>query len=55
MTRLMATVAFLVGCSSTPAYYTDAPEFEWVEPIIFQHNLDICRSSDTCRAETLFN
>ena len=55
MTRLFALTAFLVGCSSTPASYRQVLEFEWVEPIIFQHNLDICRSNDTCRAETLFN
>ena len=57
MTRLFAMMAFLVGCSSTPAgsrFLGEPPEFEWVEPVIFQHNLEICRSSDTCRAETLF-
>ena len=54
MARLMPLMAFLVGCSSTPTSYRETLEFEWVEPIIFQHDLRICRSLDTCRVETLF-
>ena len=59
MTRYLLIVAFLVGCSTTdyvPFYYDQGlPRFEWVEPLIFEHNLAICRSADVCRAETLFD
>ena len=46
----------LVGCNNIDPYdalWYDL-EFEWVEPVIFQHNLMICRQSDVCLAETLF-
>ena len=59
MTRYLLIVAFLVGCGTTdyvPFYYDQGlPRFEWVEPLIFEHNLAICRSADVCRAETLFD
>lgn len=29
-------------------------EFEWVEPLEFQHRLMICREADTCSADQLF-
>ena len=52
--RYLLMVTLLAGCTNQP-YFFEGPEFEWVEPIIFQHNLNICRSLDTCRAETLFD
>jgi len=47
----------LMGCQQLDLY---APvwsplEFEWVEPLIFQHNLQVCRSADVCKAEDLFD
>ena len=60
-TKYLLMVALLVGCSTgqvrdLPYWYEDGlPRFEWVEPLIFQHNLAICRSADVCRAETLFD
>jgi hypothetical protein len=49
----------LVGCSNIdpyePMWYQiDELEFDWVEPVIFQHNLMICRQQDVCLAENLF-
>ena len=42
----------LVGCSNidpyAPIWYENELEFEWVEPVIFQHNLLICRQQDVC-------
>jgi hypothetical protein len=58
MTRYLLIVAFLVGCSTTdyiPFYYDQGlPRFEWVEPLVFQHNLELCRSRDVCNAADLF-
>ena len=44
----------LVSCTTSSSYY-EHPPMEWVEPLIFEHNLRTCRSQDTCRAESLFN
>lgn len=49
----------LVGCNNidpyAPIWYEiDLPEFEWVEPMIFENNLLICRNQDVCLAENLF-
>jgi hypothetical protein len=58
MTRYLLIVAFLVGCSTTdyiPFYYDQGlPRFEWVEPLVFQHNLETCRRADVCNAADLF-
>ena len=29
-------------------------EFEWVEPLDFQHKLITCREADTCSVDSLF-
>ena len=60
--RLLLMSVLLVGCSNS---YTgtafdgnlifDGPEFEWVNPPVFQSNLRICRTLEYCRAETLFD
>jgi len=59
MTRYLLMITFLVGCSTTdyvPYWYEEGmPRFEWVEPVVFQHNLEICRRNNVCRAETLFD
>ena len=58
MTRYLLIVAFLVSCSTTdyvPYWYEEGlPRFEWVEPLVFQHNLEMCRSRDVCNAADLF-
>ena len=62
MIRYIVVSLFLIGCT-TPAnefepiniHYMDGPNFEWVEPIVFQHNMKICRSQPVCRAEDLFD
>ena len=47
----------LMGCQQYDLYAPVwAPlEFEWVEPVIFQQNLERCRSQTYCRAETIFH
>jgi hypothetical protein len=55
MTRYLLMAVLLVSCSSAGEYYLDQPEFEWVEPLIFQDNLLRCRSQDTCSVDELFN
>ena len=57
----MRTLTFITwmllaqGCSNKINYYEpDALQFDWVEPLQFQHNLRDCRVQDYCRAETLF-
>ncbi len=56
MNKFIILGVLLVGCTQSELLYTVLePEFEWVEPLIFQHNLQICRSQDVCRAEDLFN
>jgi len=61
MAKYALLMVFLVGCSTgqvrdLPYWYEDGmPHFEWVEPLVFQHNLQICRSNNVCRAETLFD
>ena len=53
-------IVVLSGCTTselvyhlngTPVY----PEFEWVEPLIFQDNLNTCRHQATCSVDQLFN
>ncbi len=58
-TFMFLILAVGIGCTGTlnEVPYTwerGVPEFEWVEPLIFEHNLQICRSADVCRAESLF-
>jgi len=60
-------IAGLTGCTSDFVYYLNGtevypdfelnsgPEFEWVEPLLFQHNLRICRTQPTCSVEQIFN
>ena len=57
MNKFIILGVLLVGCTQSDLLKYDLlePEFEWVEPLIFQHNLQICRSNDVCRAEDLFN
>jgi hypothetical protein len=55
----LLTVA-LTGCSTSDlVYYINDvpiyPEFEWVEPLIFQDNLNTCRHQPTCSVDQLFN
>jgi len=56
---LMVTLT-VVGCSGTvndlPYHWEDGmPRFEWVEPVVFQMNLERCRRATVCKAETLFD
>jgi hypothetical protein len=61
--RLLLMSVLLVGCSNSYTSGTafdgnlifDGPEFEWVNPPVFQSNLRICRTLEYCRAETLFD
>jgi|2_EtaG_2_1085320.scaffolds.fasta_scaffold71627_2 hypothetical protein len=53
MKIIFIMAAFLVGCTTPIVYYDQ--EFEWVEPLIFQHNLDRCRARDVCNAAELFD
>jgi|TARA_B100001105_G_scaffold168523_1_gene135658 hypothetical protein len=54
----IAMILALVGCaapSQLPFYYDQGmPHFEWVEPLVFQHNLETCRRADVCNAADLF-
>ena len=55
----LLTVA-LIGCSTSDLIYyiNDVPiypEFEWVEPWVFQQNLEDCRRQPTCSADQIFN
>ena len=59
-------IVVLVGCTSELVYYLNGtevypdfdlnsgPEFEWVEPLTFQHNLEICRRQSVCNPADLF-
>ena len=55
----IAMILSLVGCTGTinsvPYTWEDGlPHFEWVEPLVFQHNLEQCRARDVCNAADLF-
>ena len=39
----------------TTADFYSGPEFEWVEPQIFQQNLEVCRRQVYCNAADLFD
>ena len=52
--KKLIPLLLLVGCTSTHYYEPDLQQFDWVEPLIFEHNLKTCRAQDYCRAETLF-
>ncbi len=54
MTRYLLMAVLLVSCNSAGEYYLDQPEFEWVEPVIFNYDLIRCRSQDTCSVDELF-
>jgi len=54
------TICLLTGCTGTlnDVPYTwdkGLPRFEWVEPAVFQQNLEDCRRRSICRAETIFD
>jgi len=54
------SICLLTSCTGTlndvPYHWEDGlPHFEWVEPIIFQQNLEDCRRRDICKAETIFS
>ena len=53
-------IVVLVGCTNSElVYYFNGtevyPEFEWVEPMIFQDNLRTCRVQPTCSVDQLFD
>lgn len=58
-TRYAILMLALAGCNGIVDYSYDrsitGPQFEWVEPLIFQQNLEQCRREIYCRAETLFD
>ena len=54
MKKILFGVVILTGCNSTHYYEPDLQQFDWVEPLIFEHNLKACRAQEYCRAETLF-
>ena len=50
----------LTGCTASDlVYYINDvpiyPEFEWVEPLIFQDNLNTCRRQPTCSVDQIFD
>jgi len=54
MRLLLISAVFLVSCEA-PILYSDKQEFDWVEPVIFQHDLRACRTQHICTAEELFD
>jgi len=59
-TVLALLIVVLAGCTTSEiVYYLNGtpvyPEFEWVEPLIFQDNLNTCRHQPTCSVDQLFN
>ena len=53
-------IVIMTGCTSADLkYYFNGvpvyPEFEWVEPLIFQENLRRCRQQATCSVDQIFN
>ena len=44
----------LVLQACTTDFYS-GPEFEWVDPDIFQQNLEVCRTQVYCNAADLFD
>ena len=53
---------FLAGCNFSEDYWYTlgdydlyGPQFEWVEPVIFQQNLERCRTQTYCTADKLFD
>ena len=60
MKYLMLTALLITGCNANElSYYLNDvpiyPEFEWVEPWVFQQNLEDCRRQPTCSADQIFN
>ena len=60
MKYLMLTALLITGCNANElSYYINDvrvyPEFEWVEPLVFQQNLEDCRRQTTCSADQIFN
>jgi len=61
-TRYAILMLVLAGCNGIvdysagyENYAVTGPQFEWVEPVIFQQNLERCRTQTYCRAETIFD
>ena len=61
-TRYVIFMLFLAGCNFSEDYWYTlgdydlyGPQFEWVEPVIFQQNLERCRTQTYCTADKLFD
>jgi len=54
---VVVLILLLSGCSGVKYYFNSVPiypEFEWVNPIIFQDNLNRCRHNVTCSVNDIF-
>jgi hypothetical protein len=52
-------IVALTGCNANElSYYINDvpiyPEFEWVEPLIFEQNFEDCRRQPTCSVDQIF-
>ena len=52
-------IVALTGCTASDlVYYLNDvpiyPEFEWVEPLIFEQNFEDCRRQPTCSVDQIF-
>jgi len=53
-------ICLITSCTGTlndmPYHWEDGlPRFEWVEPAVFQQNLEECRRRSICKVETIFD
>lgn len=57
MALTLLTVASCAGSINSVPYTWEGglPHFEWVEPAVFQQNLENCRRQTFCKADSLFD